>query len=477
MFVLVMYAMIGWQTLRHRTTIENKKRTNEAEETQADEIGSSITTDLWTLRRLAYLIFASMIGTASRRFIRPTSSLSLSYFSSFPSSSATFYFSSPSCIPGHLSCLHAPAFRYVSTCSSVYNLFSHSLLPRRSLLPILPSSSPFSSSSSSSSSEDLYKVLGVLSTASADEVKLAYKKAALRWHPDRNPTNKAQAEEKFRDIAEAYQTLSDVDKRRMYDLRSRGRGMPEGGMAGFERRGMGDVGGTGGFRHVSAAEAEEIFRQMFGGMGISQMMEQVARQHMQHHNQHVRQTGGFDPLSALFGGGSMGGFGERRTVEVVPTQSGRLVRRTVVVRRGTGGQVTQEVTEEDLGPTDSGYANSGGGSFGRATATKRKKEEEVMEAILNELVKNAERRSSESNQQQRTVPPDTSSSSGFSAGGSSSGGLTGLWHVVKSSSLGVFVADVFRAVSNRMMRAIVNQLRRTLSRRIEEILKTGRRRF
>ena len=63
-----------------------------------------------------------------------------------------------------------------------------------------------------------YDILEIQKTASSDDIKKAYKKMALKWHPDRNPDNKTKAEEKFKEIAEAYDTLSDPEKRRMYDL-------------------------------------------------------------------------------------------------------------------------------------------------------------------------------------------------------------------------------------------------------------------
>ncbi len=64
---------------------------------------------------------------------------------------------------------------------------------------------------------DFYEVLGVSRTASVDEIKSAYRKAALKWHPDRNPQNKQEAEVKFREATEAYSVVSDPQKRQVYD--------------------------------------------------------------------------------------------------------------------------------------------------------------------------------------------------------------------------------------------------------------------
>jgi len=73
---------------------------------------------------------------------------------------------------------------------------------------------------------DYYKLLGVAKSAPADEIKKAYRKLALKYHPDRNPDNK-QAEEKFKKISEAYAVLSDAEKRKQYDTY---------GSAGFQQR-------------------------------------------------------------------------------------------------------------------------------------------------------------------------------------------------------------------------------------------------
>src|SRR5512140_3757352 len=64
--------------------------------------------------------------------------------------------------------------------------------------------------------KDYYQVLGVERSASADDVRKAYRKLAMQYHPDRNPGNK-QAEDRFKEINEAYQVLSDSQKRARYD--------------------------------------------------------------------------------------------------------------------------------------------------------------------------------------------------------------------------------------------------------------------
>lgn len=65
--------------------------------------------------------------------------------------------------------------------------------------------------------EDYYKILGLEKNASLDDIKKAYRKLALQYHPDRNPSDKKKAEEQFKKISEAYAVLSDEEKRRQYD--------------------------------------------------------------------------------------------------------------------------------------------------------------------------------------------------------------------------------------------------------------------
>lgn len=105
--------------------------------------------------------------------------------------------------------------------------------------------------------KDLYKILGINKNASADEIKKAYRKLSMKWHPDRNPDNKEEAEKKFKEINKAYEILSDEQKKAVYDRygfdAATGQAGAGGGFSGgFE--GFGDIFG-------------DIFGNMFGGGG------------------------------------------------------------------------------------------------------------------------------------------------------------------------------------------------------------------
>jgi molecular chaperone DnaJ len=111
-----------------------------------------------------------------------------------------------------------------------------------------------------STKRDYYEILGVAKGAAADEIKKAYRKVAMQFHPDRNPGDKA-AEEKFKEAAEAYEVLSDADKRAQYDrfghagVQGNGRGY--GGASNME-----DI-----FSQFGDIFGDDIFGSFFGGGG------------------------------------------------------------------------------------------------------------------------------------------------------------------------------------------------------------------
>src|SRR3954468_3177199 len=104
------------------------------------------------------------------------------------------------------------------------------------------------------SKRDYYEILGVAKTASDEDIKKAYRKLAIKFHPDKNPDDKV-AEEKFKEAAEAYEVLSNSEKRQRYDQ--------------FGHAGVGSsaAGGNGGYGS-SGMNMDDIFNQfgdIFGG--------------------------------------------------------------------------------------------------------------------------------------------------------------------------------------------------------------------
>lgn len=105
---------------------------------------------------------------------------------------------------------------------------------------------------------DYYEVLGVKKDATADEIKKAYRKITKENHPDLHPGDKA-CEERFKEANEAYEVLSDEEKRKKYDQYGHAAFDPNAGFSGGGFSGFGDFGGFGGFG--------DIFSDIFGGFG------------------------------------------------------------------------------------------------------------------------------------------------------------------------------------------------------------------
>uniref|UniRef100_UPI00358E6534 dnaJ homolog subfamily B member 6-like isoform X2 n=1 Tax=Myxine glutinosa TaxID=7769 RepID=UPI00358E6534 len=155
---------------------------------------------------------------------------------------------------------------------------------------------------------DYYQVLGVPRHASSEDIKKAYRKMALKWHPDKNLDNKEIADWKFKEVAEAYEVLSDKQKRNIYDrlghkgLMNGGGGMPSSHFGGAEPH----FGFT--FRNP-----EDVFQEFFGGRDpfgefFGGCTDEFGDRHSSHH---LQRPGGHLFPFAPFGGGfppSFGGF-------------------------------------------------------------------------------------------------------------------------------------------------------------------------
>eukprot|EP01062_Namystynia_karyoxenos_P024596 TRINITY_DN19605_c0_g1_i1.p1 TRINITY_DN19605_c0_g1~~TRINITY_DN19605_c0_g1_i1.p1 ORF type:complete len:363 (+),score=106.08 TRINITY_DN19605_c0_g1_i1:74-1162(+) len=208
--------------------------------------------------------------------------------------------------------------------------------------------------------EDLYAVLGVPRDCSQSELRRQYKQLAVRWHPDKNPQNREQAERMFKAIGEAYQVLSDPTKRQLYDKY---------GMEGVRCGGPPCNGGWGSPRGFAFMDPFDIFRDFFGGedpfaqFGLAHPFAGVGFSS-------GRATGasrlfsGFADADDGFGGGFFGGMGGGVSMQTMVSggpgtvqrcvssqtvfKDGRKVTRTVTRTTDADGTVHEDV-EETIG--------------------------------------------------------------------------------------------------------------------------------
>jgi len=173
--------------------------------------------------------------------------------------------------------------------------------------------------------KDYYEILGVPRNADDDALKKAYRKQALKWHPDRNPNNKELATKKFKELAEAYEVLSDKNKRAIYD--QFGEEGLKGGAAGGGAGAQGFPGGTftftsspGGFNFGSGgfqpSDANDIFSKFFknfsfGGGNVNtdfNFMDMDDGFSGRSSGGSMPNMGGFSNFSNMFGGNGMNGM-------------------------------------------------------------------------------------------------------------------------------------------------------------------------
>mmetsp|Transcript_32885 Transcript_32885/g.87225 ORF Transcript_32885/g.87225 Transcript_32885/m.87225 type:complete len:251 (-) Transcript_32885:154-906(-) len=241
-------------------------------------------------------------------------------------------------------------------------------------------------------SEDYYEVLGVNRGAGDAEIKKAYKKQALKWHPDKNPDQRDNAERIFKRVSEAYEVLSDPEKRRMYDAYGKeafngGSSGPQPGYAGSSAFGGNPFGG----RRYQFRNAEDIFAEFFGGRSpFSMFDDDDFFQSAGGTGFGLRSAfGGGDPFAGFGGGGgfssfssstSMGGGGfssfssssssssrggVSKSVKTTTTyQNGRQVTKITTTIRDANGNVTTTTEERVGGQGNSGISVSNGNQFG-----------------------------------------------------------------------------------------------------------------
>ena len=169
---------------------------------------------------------------------------------------------------------------------------------------------------------DHYEVLGISRSATADEIAKAYRKLARQHHPDRNPGDK-QAEGRFKEIQNAYDTLSDPKKKQMYD--QFGTDMPP-GAGGFPGGGGFQFGGPGG-QQIDPEMAQEVFRRMFGGGGGA-----------------PGGGGGFEDLFGSFGGRGRRGRGRAQA----PAEAVEVEARVPFLTAAVGGTIGLRVGDRDI---------------------------------------------------------------------------------------------------------------------------------
>lgn len=228
---------------------------------------------------------------------------------------------------------------------------------------------------------DYYRVLEVPKTATTAEIKKAYRKLALKWHPDKNPDNMDDATKKFKEISEAYEVLSDDKKRRVYDQYGK-EGLLNNGSRGRSRH---DDDFDFGFGFFTFRDPEDVFREFFGGNDVFDLLSDLQPHRHRHHgrvNRHshpqnqLSSHGLFSPFSLLSGGfvddffgsaagghGSHGGFSSFSSINSsfsngAGSAGGANVRRTSTSTRFVQGKkITTKKVYENGKETVMSYEN------------------------------------------------------------------------------------------------------------------------
>jgi len=204
----------------------------------------------------------------------------------------------------------------------------------------------------SSGEKNYYDILGVKKDATEQEIRKAYKKLAIKWHPDKNPDNREQAQKKFQEIAEAYAVLSDPKKRQEYDYGGQGFDFSDFGTDPFEmfnsffggKDPFANFGNFGGFD-----DDDDFFNDPFFGHGNKNKGNNNNDNNNGHHG-----FGGFGGFGGMnFDFGNFGDFGGDAcsTQTVTQTINGKTVTKTITTKKNKDGKVEKKVKETVNGKT------------------------------------------------------------------------------------------------------------------------------
>lgn len=194
-----------------------------------------------------------------------------------------------------------------------------------------------------------YEVLGLKKPSNEDEIRKAYKKLALKHHPDKNPDDTKGAEERFKEVSEAYAVLSDKDKKAIYDQYGHA-GLTPGGMSSGGRGGA-DFG-----RGFTFQSADELFKNFFKGGFFDEDDDFFAGSaFFGNHRQNggSRTTGGArSPFGGFFDddmgfGSGFGGFGSGFSSMSSMSTGGGVSKSTTTVKNGNKVITTTKTTKRD----------------------------------------------------------------------------------------------------------------------------------
>ncbi|ANQ09910.1 Uncharacterized protein PCOAH_00042820 [Plasmodium coatneyi] len=206
------------------------------------------------------------------------------------------------------------------------------------------------------STKNFYEILNVQRNSSKNEIKQAYRKLALKYHPDRNPNNRKESEKMFREITEAYETLSDENKKQMYDSQ-----LNSGFSSGHFGNNYANTNSNGGTnytyqtRRMSDEEIEKVFKNVFGTMNLNDLFKS-----------NVFGEGNFPPRG--MGNDFFTNFGApgsyrsssdniKQTnikTEIIP-RGNKIIEKTTKIITYHNGVVKQEITEREISGNSKEY--------------------------------------------------------------------------------------------------------------------------